>query len=56
METEQRDVKGHSTEPTWEQPKATKERKMAKLFGLEGENWMRHANPSASGPDSASCR
>ena len=39
MDTEQRD------EPTPDKPKATKERKVAQLFGLEGENWMRHANP-----------
>jgi hypothetical protein len=30
-----------SSEPT----KVTSERKVAKLFGLEGENWTRHANP-----------
>src|SRR5918997_292494 len=31
-------------------PKAsasTSDRKIAKLFGLEGENWMRHANPAS---------
>ncbi len=39
MDTEQRD------EPTPDKPKATKERKVAQIFGLEGENWMRHANP-----------
>lgn len=26
-------------------PKATGESRVAKLFGLTGENWMRHANP-----------
>jgi hypothetical protein len=26
-------------------PKTTSERRVAKLFGLEGENWVRHANP-----------
>jgi hypothetical protein len=25
--------------------KVTKETKIAKAFGLDGENWMRHANP-----------
>jgi hypothetical protein len=25
--------------------KITSERRVARLFGLEGENWMRHANP-----------
>jgi hypothetical protein len=25
--------------------KVTSERKIAKLFGLDGDNWMRHANP-----------
>jgi hypothetical protein len=28
-----------------ETTKATGETKLARLFGLEGENWMRHANP-----------
>jgi hypothetical protein len=31
-----------STEST---PKVTTDRRVAKLFGLEGSNWMRHANP-----------
>jgi hypothetical protein len=26
-------------------PKVTSEQRVAKLFGLEGEKWMRHANP-----------
>jgi hypothetical protein len=28
-------------------PASTSDRKIAKLFGLEGENWMRHANPAS---------
>jgi hypothetical protein len=34
-----------STAPASEKTKVTSERRVAKLFGLEGENWMRHANP-----------
>jgi len=28
-------------------PPSTGDRKVAKLFGLEGEHWMRHANPAS---------
>ncbi len=28
-------------------PPSTGDRKIAKLFGLEGESWMRHANPAS---------
>lgn len=31
--------------PSSQQTKDTSERKVARFFGLEGENWMRHANP-----------
>jgi hypothetical protein len=34
-----------STAPASEKAKVTSERRVAKLFRLEGENWMRHANP-----------
>jgi len=30
-----------------EEPASTGDRKIAKLFGLEGEAWMRHANPAS---------
>src|SRR4051812_35846572 len=28
-------------------PSTTGDRKVAKLFGLEGESWMKHANPAS---------
>ena len=31
--------------PTSQRAQVTSENKVAKLFGLTGENWMRHANP-----------
>lgn len=31
--------------PTASRPKDTTEHRVAKLFGLEGDKWMRHANP-----------
>jgi hypothetical protein len=34
-----------STAPASEKTKVTSERRVAKLFGLKGETWMRHANP-----------
>ena len=33
------------TTPTSQRAQAASENKVAKLFGLTGENWMRHANP-----------
>jgi hypothetical protein len=33
------------TTPTATPTRSTSERRVAKLFGLEGENWTRHANP-----------
>lgn len=33
------------TTPTSQRAQVTSENKVAKLFGLTGENWMRHANP-----------
>jgi hypothetical protein len=31
--------------PSPQQTKDTSERRVARFFGLEGENWMRHSNP-----------
>ena len=33
------------TTPTSQRAQTSGENKVAKLFGLTGENWMRHANP-----------
>ena len=41
---------GASTAPTIaleQAPSSTGDRKIAKAFGLEGESWMRHANPAS---------
>ena len=35
--------------PTASRPTDTTERRVARLFGLEGDNWMRHANPWSVG-------
>src|SRR3954471_21984127 len=36
-----------SPAPPRKAPPSTGDRRIAKLFGLEGENWMRHANPAS---------
>lgn len=41
-----------STPATSGTTRATGERRVARLFGLQGETWMRHANP-LSGNDGA---
>jgi hypothetical protein len=36
-----------SPAPPRKAPPSTGDRRIAKLFGLEGESWMRHANPAS---------
>jgi hypothetical protein len=45
VDAAEREVAGQSVEPTSEKAEVTTERKIARLFGLKGESWMRHANP-----------